>query len=124
VSRKARRWVVAGGALVGFFGGLAACENTVQRQRAAICRRALPAIAETETPLRLLRAGTGSSADTIRVDYLAGRRQHWALCRFGMGTELVGVSTDRTNLTGASLYMLKRFYLDTPDAAEADPAAP
>ena len=121
MSRTARRWVVAGGALLGFFGGLAACENTVQRQRAATCRRAIPALAEAETPLRLLRVGTGPLPDTVRVDYLAGRRQHWALCRFGMGTELVGVTTDRTNLSAASLYLLKRFYLDTPDAAEADP---
>ena len=123
MSRVARRWIVAGGALVGFFGGLAACENTVQRQRAALCRRAVPAIGETEPDLRLLRVGTGPASDTVRVDYLAGRRQHWALCRFGIGTELVGVTTDRANLTGASLYMLKRFYLDTPDAAEADPGA-
>ncbi len=119
--RATRRWIVAGGALLGFFGGLAACENTVQRQRAATCRRALPAVAEAGRELRLLRVGTGAVPDSVRVDYADGRRPHWILCRFGPGTDLVGLTTEKETLTGAALYMLKRFYLDTPDAAVGDP---
>ena len=119
--RARRRGIVAAGALLGFFGGLAACETTVQRQRAATCRRAVPAIAEAGTAPQVLRVGSGPVPDSVRVDYAIGHRPHWALCRFGSGTDLVGLSTDRTNLTGASLYLLKRFYLDTPDATAADP---
>ncbi|WP_375465609.1 hypothetical protein [uncultured Methylobacterium sp.] len=102
--------------------GLGACESAVQQQRLAICRRAVPALASPDGPVRVLRAGAGAPPDSVRVDYASGTRQHWALCRFNAGAILTGISTDRTTLSDASLYLLKRYYLDTPDAARADPA--
>lgn len=115
---------LAVGALAGFLGGLAACESAVQRQRLDTCRRAVPALAPSGTSVTLLRAGTGSAPDSVRVDYAAGPRRHWALCRFNAGAVLTGISTDRAALSEAALYLLKRYYLDTPDAAEPGPAAP
>jgi hypothetical protein len=117
----ARRWVLGLAVVAGFLGGLAACQDTLQRERVATCRRALPAVAPRDG-IRLLRAAPGSAANTIRVDYAEGNRQHWLTCRFDAGATLTALATEGTSLSGPSLYMLKRFYLDTPDAEAGDPA--
>ena len=119
--RRVRACLLAG-ALLGFLTGLAACESAVERQRVTLCRRAVPALAPTETDLAVLRAGAGPAPDTVRVDYRVGSRPRWALCRFNAGAELVGITTDQGHLNGAALYLLKRYYLDTPDAEANDPA--
>lgn len=120
--RRAHRLLLAGAGLASFLGGLATCETTLQRQRLATCRRAVPALVRDAADLKILRVGTASTRDSVRVDYALGPRQHWAICRFDPGTELIGLATERSTLTGASLHMLKRYYLDTPDAERADPA--
>lgn len=105
---------------------LSACESAVDRQRAAICRRAVPALAPAAGVL-LLRTGAGPGKDSVRVDYrVAGdpSRQHWAVCGFGPGAGLVAVTTERGPLNGAALYLLGRYYLDTPEAEAADPGMP
>lgn len=105
---------------------LAACESSVDRQRAAICRQVLPALAPADATIRILRVSEVASAATIQIDYaLSGQpnRQFRAACRFGPGAELAGITTERGPITGASLYLLKRYYLNTPDAAAADPAS-
>jgi hypothetical protein len=105
---------------------LAACESSVDRQRATICRQVLPALAPADAAIRILRISEDSSAATIQIDYArigTPSRQFWAACRFGPGAELTGITTERGPVSGASLYLLKRYYLDTPDAAAADPAS-
>ncbi|MFD0934142.1 hypothetical protein ACFQ12_02955, partial [Methylobacterium trifolii] len=81
----------------------------------------VPALVQGESGAQVLRVGPGSAPDSVRVDYAVGQRRHWLLCRFNPGADLTGVTTDRSTLTGASLYLLKRYYLDTPDAERADP---
>ena len=120
--KAAHRWLVGAAVVAGFLGNLAACQDRLQRERVATCRRALPAVAR-EPGIRMLRAAPGPAPDTVRVDYSEGHHQHWLNCRFDAGTTLTALTTDGSSLTGASLYMLKRFYLDTPDAERADPAA-
>lgn len=117
------RWLLVAAVTAGFFGGLTACQDTLRRERVATCRRALPAVVPS-TAVRLLRAAPGPAANTVRVDYADGDRQHWLTCRFDAGATLVALATEGASLSGPSLYMLKRFYLDTPDAAVADPASP
>ena len=118
-----RRGVVALGVLLGLFGGLVACESTVQRQRLDTCRRAVPALAPNGGAIEIQRVGSGSDGDSIRVDYQADRRAHVAVCRFNAGALLVGITVDRKALSDASLYLLKRYYLDMPDdGAAASPA--
>ena len=117
------RWLLAGGVVAGFLGGLAACQDTLRRDRVATCRRALPAIAQG-AGIRFQGAGAGSAPGTVRVDYTEGTRQHRITCRFDNAARLVEVATDGTALSGPALYMLQRYYLDTPDAAQADPAHP
>jgi hypothetical protein len=119
--RRLHRWLLGAAVVAGFLGGLAACQDTLRRERVATCRRALPAIAP-QAGIRLLRAATGPAANTVRVDYADGNRQHWLTCRFDAGSTLVALATESTSLSGPSLYMLKRFYLDTPDAEAGDPA--
>lgn len=123
MSRGTARAFLLLGVLGGMAGGLFACENALGRQRATICRRAVPALVQGDSELKVLRSGSGPAPDSARVDYLVGTRPHFALCRFSGGTDLVGLSTDRETLNGASLYFLKRYYLDTPDAETSDPAA-
>ncbi|WP_267360488.1 hypothetical protein [Methylobacterium sp. GC_Met_3] len=119
--RPAHRWLLAAAIAAGFLGGLATCDDNRRRERVATCRRALPAVAP-EAGIRLLRAAPGSTPDTVRVDYLDGHRQHWLTCRFDGGSTLLALATESSTLSGPALYMLKRFYLDTPDATAADPA--
>ena len=121
--RSVHRWLLAAAVTAGFMGGLAACQDTLRRQRVATCRRALPAVVP-RAEIRLLRAAPGPAANTVRVDFAQGDRQRWLTCRFDAGATLVALVTEGTNLSGPSLYMLKRFYLDTPDAAADDPAGP
>lgn len=118
---RAGRALLLAGALGGMAAGLFACETTLGRRRTTICRRAVPALVPGEGELKVLRAGIGPAPGSARVDYVVGNRPHVALCRFDAGTDLVGVSTDRGTLNGASLYLLKRYYLDTPEAEAADP---
>ena len=118
-----QRWLVAGGIVAGFLGGLAACHDTLRRDRVATCRRALPAVAQGAA-IRFLGAGSGPAPGTVRVDYAEGTRQHRMVCRFDNAAKLTEVATDGNALTGAALHMLQRYYLDTPDAARADPGQP
>ena len=105
---------------------LAACGGSVYARRAMLCRRAVPALVPPDATVNLLRVAAGSSPDTIRVDYrLAGRpeaaKARWVVCGFGPGASLASVATESGALSGAAVYLLKRYYLDTPEAAAADP---
>lgn len=120
--RHGGRWLLAAAVAAGFLGGLAACETSLQKSRVATCRRALPAVADPGA-LRLLRAAPGPGRGTVRVDYAEGDRRHVLVCRFDSGAAVTALTRDGTALTDASLYMLRRFYLDTPDAAADDPGA-
>ena len=118
---RGHRWLLGAAVVAGFLGGLAACQDTLRRDRVATCRRALPAVAP-QPGIRLLRAAPGPAANSVRGDYSDGTRPHWLTCRFDAGTTLVALATEGTTLSGPALYMLRRFYLDTPDAAAGDPA--
>lgn len=108
---------------------LAACESSVDRQRATLCRRAVPALAPQGTVPKILRVGSGPTHADLRVDYAVtgqatqAARQRWIVCGFGQGAELLTVITEHRPLNGAALYLLKQYYLNTPEAAAADPGA-
>jgi hypothetical protein len=118
--RFRRRWIVAAGIVAGFLAGLAACETTFRQDRVAMCRRALPALAPGPT-VKFEGAGAGQTSGTVWVDYSEAPWPHRLVCRFD-AIGLVEVTTDGKRLSGPSLYMLRRYYLDTPDAEEADPS--
>jgi hypothetical protein len=109
---------------------LGACAIDLDPERARVCRRVLPTLVEPGGSLRVLRAGPGESPRSVRVDYTEERpgrppRTRRAECRFSemSRTDLSGVVSDGVPVGGASLYLLKRYYLDTPDAVVAEPGA-
>ena len=105
---------------------LTACGDGLDGPRRETCRRALPALAPQGASVTVLRVAPAPGSSALRIDYrLDGRREappRWIACRFGMGTEIREIATERGPITGASLYLLKRYYLGTPDAATGDPA--
>lgn len=109
---------------------LSSCDSALDTRRAELCRRALPALAAKDTVPEVQRVGRGASRDVVRVDFRtsAGRdndtRPHWLLCRFESGRDvLVAASTDGGPVTGASLFLLRHYYLDAPAGAGANPSA-
>jgi hypothetical protein len=114
-------WTVAAGIVLGFLAGLAACEGTVRQDRVGVCRRALPALA-TGKDVQVEGAGSGPATGMVWVDYQEGVWPHRLVCRFD-AVALVEVTTDGKRLSGPALHMLKRYYLDSPEAEAADPAA-
>lgn len=105
------------------------CGDGIDARRATLCRRAIPTLVPAEAVIKLLRIGGGPSHDSIRVDYRlsghpeAATKARWVICGFGPGSKLVSVTTEAGPLTGASVYMLERYFLDTPEAEASDPGA-
>lgn len=123
-------------ALLFSFGlALGSCAKAPDADQIRLCRIALVAIVDRDASLRIGReVSLGSGGDTIGVqfDYVAttpdGRvRNGFAECRFAAGAlssgpdDLVAIRTDAGPLPATSLYFLKRFWLESPDADRADP---
>ncbi len=107
---------------------LTACAGSPDAEQARICRRALPTLVPAGARITVLRTATGPQERSIRVDFAQEREgrsplPRYAVCEFsGMSrTDLSGLTSDRGPVGGAALYLLKHYYLDTPDAALADP---
>jgi branched-chain amino acid transport system permease protein len=82
----------------------------------------------------VLRTAPGPRPSSVRVDYEVRRDDRVPLprrvvCRFaGEGlslskADIVELSTEREVLSGAALYLLKRYYIDTPEGVAGDPGA-
>ncbi|GBU19451.1 MULTISPECIES: hypothetical protein [Methylobacterium] len=119
MARKAARVLILGGVLAGLVGGLLAWDEDARREQVETCRRVLPALLPPETEPKLLRAGSGASAETARIDYQVAGRPHAVLCRFDREGALAEIVHDGRPVSGASLHFLKRYYLDTPEAHAA-----
>jgi branched-chain amino acid transport system permease protein len=113
---------------------LGGCALAVDAEQARVCRRVLPALVPAgDGRLRVLRVAPGPGPASLRLDFALetpGRtaRPHAILCRFaaeGLATnkaDLVGVDTEGGPVSGASLYLLKRYYLDSLEGIVGDPA--
>ena len=108
------------------------CQFSVDAEQARICRIALPALNAPGSQIVIERAQPGPGGRSVRLDYrveglVAPPSRHWAVCRFaaeGLSAskaELVGVDTDRGPLSGSSVYLLRRFYVDSVEGLMADP---
>ncbi len=109
--------------------GPADCSGRSDPARADLCRRAVPAVAPPGAPIEILHVGPGSAPASIRVDYRIGgssgdSKARRVVCGFGAGTELASVTTESGTLTGASVYLLRHYFLDTPDSFQAEPRQP
>lgn len=110
---------------------LVSCGRGVDAEQARICRQAIPALNPDGASFRVAEPRPGPGRNEVLIYYEAtterGTRRRAIACRFaGTGfaagkARLVGVVTERGPLSDASVYFLQRFYLETPEAAAADP---
>ena len=112
---------------------LAACGISIDAEQVRVCRSALPAL-NPGTTITVQRVQEGPAPRSLRVDYIAQHPdrpalERFAICQFaaeGLSpnkAELTGLGTEEGPLSGSSLYLLKRFYLDTPEGAAGDPGS-
>ena len=122
------------GALALWLAAGSGCDTALDARRATLCRRAVPALAPPGAEIGLLRVCPGASRGSVRVDYrLVGgtgslpkteaTRPRYLVCQFGAGDDLTVLTTEQGPVNGASLYLLRRYYLATPEAEAADPGA-
>lgn len=113
---------------------LTACDLSVDSEQTRVCRTALPAL-NPGARIAVLRVQAGPAPRTILIDYTAelpGRpvQDRAVICAFaaeGLSpnkAELTGIATERGPISGASLYFLKRYYIDSPEGVAGDPGSP
>ena len=113
---------------------LAACGISIDAEQARVCRSALPALNPGAADHRACACGKARAPRSLRVDYVAEQPdrpalERFAVCQFaaeGLSpnkAELVGLGTEDGPISGASLYLLKRYYLDTPEGVAGDPGS-
>ena len=109
---------------------LASCGHSVDSEQARVCRLALPALNPAGAQITVTRALPGPPG-AVRLDYATetagARRERFAVCRFAASgldpskAELVGIETEDGPVAGSTVYLLKRFYIDSPDGVRGDP---
>src|SRR5215213_7908635 len=121
--------VVAGVVLL----ALSACAFSVDGEQLRVCRSILPAL-NPGAHVSVTHAEPGPVPASVRVNYTVERvdrppRDRWAICRFaaeglsGSKADLTDVNTDQGALSGANVYLLKRYYLETPEGVAGDPGS-
>ncbi|GJD50755.1 hypothetical protein OPKNFCMD_3500 [Methylobacterium crusticola] len=109
---------------------LTACAAAVDPEQARTCRRVLPTLVPAGERVQVLRTAPAAQPRSVRIDFAQERdgratTPRFAVCRFSEfgRADLAEVTSDRGAIGGAALYLLKHYYLDTPDAARAEPGA-
>ncbi len=108
---------------------LAGCGGVADDDVVRLCRLTLPVLNPENAAIRVLRE-VDAGERAVRIEYVVvsdrRSRQRWVLCRFDEATgqgrpTIVALQTDDGVVSGASLYLMERFWLGTPDAVAADP---
>lgn len=109
---------------------VAGCQTSVFNRQITQCRRLLPALNPDKTQFSNLAILAGASRRDVEMSYVAtdstGLRHAKTLeCRFDLSPEhhLAVVVDDGVRLGSSSLFVLRKVWLDTPDAALQDPHA-
>jgi branched-chain amino acid transport system permease protein len=124
---------VTGLAALIFLLAVTACGQSIDSEQMRVCRSILPALNEGGR-ITVLKAEPGPAPHSLRLDYEVERidrvpLQRRIICRFageGLATrkaDLTAVVTEEGPISGASLYLLKRYYLDTPEGVAGDPGS-
>lgn len=141
VSRAPRKALcrIVGGALIAVFLVVTACAPQIDEAQARLCRMTLPALNAKDTDIRITRVVPVRDGSGVRIDYTVtpraaigvrsrmGPEPAWVICRFDpvpfsrMEPRLAAIETHKGPVTGASVYLMQRFWLRTPEAAAADP---
>jgi branched-chain amino acid transport system permease protein len=114
-------------------GGLAGCAFGVDGDQLRICRSTLPAL-NPGLAIIVTGARPGPEKRSIRVEYTVERIdrlpvERWVICQFASDDltarkgELTGLSTEDGPVSGASLYLMKHYYLETPEGMAGDPGS-
>jgi branched-chain amino acid transport system permease protein len=112
--------------------GLAACGLAVDAEQARVCRLALPALNAEGGRIAVTRTVPWLEAYSIRMEYRVERDNapaldRYLICRFaaeglsGNKADLIGLSTEAGPVAGSTVYLLKRFYLQSPEGGAGDP---
>jgi branched-chain amino acid transport system permease protein len=129
---RAPRLAVLAACLAGAFLALAGCGRTVDGDMATMCRMTLPALNPPDSDIHVTRIVPGTGPREIRIDYtvVAERgalRRRFVVCGFAqiprsqIEPDLETLVTETGPVSGASVHLMKRFWLRTPEAFEADP---
>ncbi len=113
---------------------LAACGLSLDAEQVRVCRSALPAL-NPGGRITVQRVEEGPVPRSLRIDYLVEMAERpllerFAICQFaaeGLAlnkADLTGLATEKGPLSGASLYLLKHYYIDTPEGVAGDPGSP
>lgn len=132
VTRALRNPRIAVLAFAGAILALAACGRTVDDDMATMCRMTLPALNAEGAELHVTRIAPGSGPREVRIDYSVvvergALRRRFVVCGFSaiprsqIEPDLETLVTETGPVSGASVHLMKRFWLRTPEAFEADP---
>ncbi|MCC5978572.1 MAG: hypothetical protein JJU21_10955 [Salinarimonas sp.] len=115
------------------------CSGQIDEAQAALCRMTLPALNPAGSDIRIIRLARADEPAAIRIDYTVsvaadigmrsrtGPRQGFVICRFDpvpfseIEPRLMALETQDGTVSGASVYLMQRFWLRSPEAAAADP---
>jgi branched-chain amino acid transport system permease protein len=112
---------------------LAGCILAVDSEQARICRTALPALEDLGGGrIVIARLRPWRAPDGLRIDYRIERPDGVSLDRFAVcafaarglaagKSELTGLVTASGPVSGATLYFLKHYYIETPEGLAAAP---
>jgi branched-chain amino acid transport system permease protein len=112
--------------------GLTSCGAGVDRERARICRLAIPALNAPGSRIEVLAVGSDALPRSVVTHYRVhrdGRQplERKVICRFAAdasstsAAQLVGIATEAGPVADGRFYFLVRFYLSSPEAFAADP---
>lgn len=142
--RAAHRGLAGSALLTGAFVlavaiALAGCGQRVDEAQARLCRMTLPALNPAGADIRITRLAAARDGPGIRIDYTMaltasaasssriGPRRAFAVCRFDpvpfspIEPRLAAIETQDGPVSGASVYLMQRFWLRSPEALAADP---
>lgn len=118
--------------LAGALSALTACGKQVDAQAAMMCRMTLPALNAPDADIRITRINPGAAEREVRIEYTVAAeqgalRRRLVICGFNVvprsqiEPDLESLVTESGPVSGASVHLMKRFWLRTPEAFEADP---
>nr|WP_246728513.1 branched-chain amino acid ABC transporter permease [Microvirga terricola] len=112
---------------------LAGCGFSTDAEQTRVCRTALPAL-NPGARITVERVQEGPVPRSLRVIYVAEYPHRppldrYVICRFAAAglspnkAELTDIATEEGPISGANLYFLKHYYIDSPEGVANDPGS-